>query len=127
MGTSIDDMSARMATIAGAYAGVSALFVSVILGQQSAVKDQPTIDFPLAFGLCCFSAAIPLAILAYALSYKALHSSAFVVSFWTSSCGTAIGIAATLWHINAYACLSFCTALAVATFLFVRIVMRSND
>ena len=86
--------SDRMAAIAGAFAGSSLLFVSVLFGQRS------SFDLPLWLALYCFVVAVPGAALAVILAYMRLESSWLMPPFWVAGASVMLGVGSTVWHVD---------------------------
>ena len=113
------DNRTRVAAMAGAFGGVSLLFISVILGQQS------PLDLQLRLGLCGFACSLPFAVLAFVLAYMGQDNSVFTVAFWMSFMTTAIGIGTALWHMDALALWVYIGAIGLAFLGFWRFNSRA--
>lgn len=117
MEKSVVDGTGRMAAMAGALAGTSLLFTSVIFGQQ------PSLDLSLRVALICFAGTIPIAILALIMAYSRLDSAWFSVPFWISAIGTCGGVLATLWHADVKAAFTFGGALVLSAIFYFAFLM----
>ncbi len=89
-----DKSIASFIAINGGFVGVCLLFISVLLGQQTAP------DHALRLALLCFAAALPFAALTVILLYNAPDQPWYALPFVPSAVGVLVGIGASLWHID---------------------------